>query len=249
MNRWPFMPGNSRHAVGICFEGDGVHWVEVDWPRRQIPRVTSQGVCDRSSLNGRKDWNALWRQSGVRARRTGLALNEQSVIRLRVPLPLGLRQREKWFLLEQSLQAQLPWPLADTAWDCQIGGRPVPGEPGGMDFDDQDGSHAESEWVNVVATPKTELRNSRQWCARAGLRLIRLEPLAQARARAARWQHLWSEMGSDPDFAAMGSDPDFAQRNSGSDPIPTPPSPTPPSSPPTTAMQVALGLALGTVQS
>lgn len=200
MNRWPFMPGNSRHAVGICFEGDGMHWVEVAWPHRQMPQVARQGVCARSALHARKDWNALWRQSGVRARRTGLALNEQSVVRLRVPLPTGLRQREKWFLIEQSLQAQLPWPLAETAWDCQLGASPSPNpvSPPDEPPDSPAAPEALTEWVNVVATPKSELRNSRQWCARAGLRLIRLEPLAQARARGERWHHLW------PDPATSG---------------------------------------------
>ena len=210
MNRWPFMPGNAQRAVGICFEGDGLHWVEVHWPRRQLPVVTRQGVCARPARHARREWLALWQQSGVQARRTGLALSEQSVVRIRVSLPSAMREREKWFLLEQTMQSQLPWPLAETAWDCQLSEPPAMGsEP----------TQPKDLWVEVVATPKAEVRNSRQWCVRAGLRLTRLEPLSQARERGERWQHVW------PNAALSAHAAGHA------------------------ASQVALGLALGAVQS
>jgi len=211
MNRWPFMPGNARRAVGICFEADRLHWVEVDWPRQQLPRVVHQGQCARAARWQRREWQCHWQQAGVRAHRTGLALAEPSVMRFQIPLPSGLQARERWLWLQQAMQSQLPWPIEDTAWDCQLLLHPA--EPD---------APAPAHSVEVVATPKAEVRNTRQWCRRAGLRLTRLEPLSQALARAARWQAAWDE-GTQATDAPRGA-------------IHTAPH------------QAALGLALGAIQ-
>jgi Tfp pilus assembly PilM family ATPase len=210
MNRWPFMPGNARRAVGICFEEDHLHWVEVEWPRLQLPRVVHQGQCARAAPWRRRDWQAHWRQAGVRAHRTGMALAEPMLMRLRVPLPTGLQHKERWHWVAQSLQSQLPWPIEDTAWDCQLHLQ------AGESEDD-----STAQCVEVVATPKLEVRNNRQWCRRAGLRLTRLEPTSQALARAARWPQAWGDSSAALNTACNAS----------------------------CAHQVALGLALGAIQA
>ncbi len=179
MRHWPWMPGNTRRAVGVCFEGDQVHWAEIVWVRRQPPRLLHWGCASRQALVGLRQWRAHWRQVGMQARHAGLVLHETSLVRLRLTVPAGLSAAERWLHLEEALQDQLPWPLSDTAWDCQwlapVQAQTKPHE------------------VEVVAAAKGQVREQRQWCRQAGLRLMRLEPEAQAQSRAERWASLWPE--------------------------------------------------------
>jgi len=129
-------------------------------------------------------------RSGFRGTHAAMALPAEQLQRFSFSLPQGLSHSQVQAHIQAQLAPLLPWPLSDALWDYQLlqGPQTNPSplasanRPAWLNaaLQAQPSQHAD-----VLAMPKQWAHDCEQWCSKAGLKLVRLEPTWQA---SLRWQ-------------------------------------------------------------
>ena len=129
-------------------------------------------------------------RSGFRGTHAAMALPLNKLQRFSISIASGLSHRQMQAQIQEQLAPLLLWPLSDTLWDYQLMQHP-PANPLPQ------ASATRPAWLNaalqaqpsqhadVLAMPRQWAQHCEQWCSKAGLKLVRLEPDWQA---SLRWQ-------------------------------------------------------------
>jgi len=129
-------------------------------------------------------------RSGFRGTHAAMALPLKKIQRFSINIASGLSHRQMQSQIQAQLASLLQWPLSDTLWDYQLvqgtQTNPLPqasaNRPAWLNaaLQAQPSQHAD-----VLAMPRQWAQDCEQWCSKAGLKLVRLEPDWQA---SLRWQ-------------------------------------------------------------
>lgn len=147
------------------------HTLHSPWPDPQVLRIARQ-------------------RSGFRGTHAAMALPTEQLQRFSFSLPHGLSHSQVQTHIQTQLAPLLPWPLSDTLWDYQLLHGPQTNQSPHASANRPAWLNAAlqaqpSQHADVLAMPKQWAHDCEQWCSKAGLKLVRLEPTWQA---SLRWQ-------------------------------------------------------------
>jgi hypothetical protein len=194
-------PQRQRFGLGIWVKQQGfalsqtANGLETSTPRYPECYWQPLAPTENRTLPDAQWLRAARQRSGFRGTHTAMALPPDRLQRFSFSIPHGLSHRQMQGHIQEQLAPVLPWKLSETLWDYQlVQGRQTNQTPQAASnrpawlhaaLQAQPAQHAD-----VLAMPKQYANECEQWCGRAGLKLVRLEPEWQA---SMRWQaHLQS---------------------------------------------------------